>query len=114
MTANKQSPEKERKEEKGKTISLPTTPLLPEDFQGGKYANHIVASFTQWEFYLDFWRADPGVGQKGAKLNFVERIIISPHNIKGLVDALKEVVQTFESDWGLSLPNMRGAQPKGE
>ena len=105
-----------KKQEVGEAriIELPAVPPLPEDFQGGKYANHITVGYTQWEFYLDFWRLDADAGKNTVKRSFVERIILSPHNVKGLIDALKAVVDGFERDWGISLPNLRGAKPRGE
>lgn len=113
MAKRKQSPGEERETREGYTVKLPTMPPLPQDFQGGKYANHILVGSTQWEFFLDFWRVDV-IGATEAKPAFVERIILSPHNVKGLVDALSQTIGNFERDSGISLPNMRGAKLRSE
>ena len=112
-------PRKKESSREEKAIESPVTSLpailpLPDDFQGGKYANHVTVGRTQWEFYLDFWRLDADAATKTAKPSLVERIILSPHNVKGLVDAVREVVEGFERDWDISLPNMRGAKPKSQ
>ncbi|MFQ5925468.1 MAG: DUF3467 domain-containing protein [Dehalococcoidia bacterium] len=104
----------EQKVRKAPVIELPAILPLPEDFEGGRYANHITVGYTQWEFYLDFWRVEADAGKKAVKPVFVERIILSPHNVKGLMDALKQVVDGFERDWSISLPNLRGAKPRSE
>jgi len=111
MAKTKRSSE-EQKAREATGISLPAILPLPDDFPGGKYANHITVGYSQWEFYFDFWRVEADAGKKEAKLSFVERIILSPHNVRGLMDAIGEVIEGFERDWGMSLPNMRGASPK--
>jgi len=110
MVKKKRSSEEQQEEREMPSVSFPAALPLPDDFQGGKYANHVTVGHTQWEFYLDFWRVEPDAGKKGARPAFVERIILSPHNVKGLMDALKEMVEGFELDWGIVLPNMRGAK----
>ena len=111
MAKEKRSSREQKAGEESST-ELPAILPLPEDFQGGKYANHITVGRTQWEFYLDFWRLDADAGKKDVKQSFVERIILSPHNVKGFMDTLSEVVKGFESDWGMTLPNMRGLKSK--
>lgn len=112
MAEDKRSSEEQPKKSQEYGISLPAVPPLPEGFQGGKYANHLVVGVTQWEFYFDFWRIDIGVGAEGAKPSFVDRIIISPHNVKGFIDALKQTVESFEREWNIVLPNMRDVKPR--
>jgi hypothetical protein len=99
-----------QQDKRPKMLKLPATPPLPEEFAGGKYANHVTVGYTQFEFYLDFWRVDANVGEQGVRMSFVDRMIISPHNVKGLVEALSQMCSSFEESWKLELPNMRGAE----
>ena len=44
---------------------------------------------------LDFRKIDPDIHAQGAKFKLVDRIMVSPLLIKGLVDALRETIEKF-------------------
>ncbi len=62
----------------------------------GVYANVFFVATSRAEFVLDFARAVPGVN--GANLK--SRVIVSPHRMKALVQALETQVASYEKRFG--------------
>lgn len=76
------------------------------------YANQMVVGTSQWEFYVDFSYVSVEPGQSVPTSRFIQRIIISPQNIKGFAGALAQTVSQYEEAWGTVLPDMRTAKPR--
>ncbi len=80
---------------------------LPESEAGGKYSNLVLVAHSPSEFVLDFTQVLPGL----PKAKIVSRLILSPQHTKGLLHALNENIQKFESQFGeIKLPK-GGARP---
>ena len=74
---------------------------LPESESSGKYSNLVLVAHSPSEFVLDFTQILPGL----PKAKVVSRIILSPTHAKGLLRALNENLQKFESQFGeINLP----------
>ncbi|MDP9225778.1 MAG: DUF3467 domain-containing protein [Actinomycetota bacterium] len=88
----------------GGVIVGPTTPAA--------YANQMTIGSSQWEFYIDFSFISVEPGQTRPTSRFLQRIIISPQNVKGFSAAIAETVRQYEEAWGTVLPDMREARPR--
>ncbi len=66
------------------------------DKASGVYANLTIVNTSQAEFVLDFAKLMPGL--PAAQLEC--RVIMSPHRIKGLINALKAQVEMYEKRFG--------------
>ena len=74
---------------------------LPESEFSGKYSNLVLVAHSPSEFVLDFTQVLPGL----PKAKVISRIILSPQHAKGLLHALNENIQKFESQFGeIKLP----------
>jgi len=89
-------------EEKQQTQELQIN--MPQEVQGGKYANQMLVAHTQEEFVLDFILATPPAGVVNS------RVIVSPGHAKRIANALLENVAKYEAQFGeiktLSIPPM--------
>lgn len=96
-------------EERERGLVTLELPPIPEELSGGQYANYVMVGVSELDFHLDFWRIEPLQGGETpkARMAFVQRMWISPHLVKGLIDALQETVDKFEEGWGVQLTNMR-------
>ena len=65
---------------------------LPEDIAQGTYSNLAIITHTDNEFILDFVAMMPGA----PKGNVRSRIVMTPQNVKRLLNALNENVHRFE------------------
>ena len=77
---------------------------MPQEVQGGKYANQMLVTHTQEEFVLDFILATPPAGVVNS------RVIVSPGHAKRIANALMENVAKYEAQFGeiktLAIPPM--------
>jgi hypothetical protein len=62
----------------------------------GEYSNVFFVASSKAEFVLDFARAMPGVPAATLK----SRVIISPHRVKALVQALEAQISSYEDRFG--------------
>lgn len=87
-----------------------------EGFTGGKFANHVTIGATENMFMLDFLRVAPIPSSEGLvpKTTLVERIWLSPHTMKGLVDAIQNNIKGYEERWGIELPNLKRLRTERE
>ena len=89
-------------EEKQQTQELQIN--MPQEVQGGKYANQMLVAHTQEEFVLDFILATPPAGVVNS------RVIVSPGHAKRIANALLENVAKYEAQFGeiktLAIPPM--------
>jgi len=70
---------------------------VPEDLQAGRYANLIVVTHTQEEFFLDFILVSPATHNEGV---VVSRVAIHPAHMKRLLQALQDNVKKYEEKFG--------------
>ena len=69
------------------------------------YANQGRVSITQYEVYLDLYQVSPIQGTSQPKAVHIQRIIIPLNAAKGFVTAFSEVINQFEIDLQVQLPN---------
>ena len=69
---------------------------LPQEIADGVYANLALITHSPAEFVIDFSRIMPGIPK--AKVH--SRIIMAPTHAKALLDALKENIRRYESQFG--------------
>ncbi len=62
----------------------------------GIYSNFVVISHSLSEFVLDFARVLPGV----PKSKVFARIVMTPSNVRALLNALEQNVKKFEEQYG--------------
>jgi len=62
----------------------------------GEYSNVFFVASSRAEFVLDFARAMPGVQAATLK----SRVIVSPHRIRALVQALQAQIDSYEDRFG--------------
>ena len=67
---------------------------LPQDKQGGVYANNMFVMHTREEFIMDFIMAVPPAGTVNA------RVITSPGHVKRIIAALQENLRKYEAAYG--------------
>jgi len=67
---------------------------IPNEIQGGVYANNMVISHTPEEFILDFLMVTPPEGVVAA------RVIVSPGHMKRIFKALEENISKYEKNIG--------------
>ena len=79
---------------------------MPQDIQGGAYANHMVVVHTQEEFVLDFIMAIPPVGTVNA------RVVVSPSHARRIAAALVDSVAKYEERFG-KIQDVPAAMPEG-
>jgi len=96
-------------------VSLETAKPV-EGFSGGVIANHVMVSTAENLFILDFLRVVPTPSPNGLvpDATLVERVFLSPHIMKGLVDAIQNVIADYERRWSISLPNLKQIEQKRE
>jgi len=68
---------------------------LPEELQGGVYANNMQVGHTQEEFIIDFLMMAPPAGV------VTSRVIISPRHMKRIISALQTNMKRYEDKFGL-------------
>lgn len=73
----------------------PRINIQPEHADG-VYSNVFFIASSQSEFVLDFARLTPGV----KVANLKSRVIISPHRVKGLINALSKQMEVYEEQFG--------------
>ena len=86
----------ERKAVDPKMINQPPRINASPADADGVYANVFFVASSRAEFVLDFARAVPGVN--GANLK--ARVIVSPHRLKALVQALEAQIASYEKRFG--------------
>ena len=69
---------------------------LGEKESEGIYSNLALISHSPSEFFIDFARVMPGV----KKTKVYARIVITPQNIKMLLNALEQNIKKFEERFG--------------
>jgi len=69
---------------------------LGEKEAEGIYANLAIISHSPAEFIIDFTRVLPGV----PKTKVYSRIIMTPQHAKSLLNALKDNISKFETQFG--------------
>ena len=69
---------------------------LDEKVGEGTYSNLALIAFSPAEFFIDFARLLPGL----PKASVQARIIMTPAHIKFLLNALKENIERFETQFG--------------
>ncbi|MDR2910315.1 MAG: DUF3467 domain-containing protein [Bacteroidales bacterium] len=74
----------------------PITIELSEETGQGIYSNLAIISHSPSEFVIDFVRVMPGVPKATVK----SRIILTPEHAKRLLNALKDNISRFESQFG--------------
>ena len=67
---------------------------IPEEIQGGVYANNMVVIHSKEEFMMDFIMVSP----TGGRVN--SRVILSPGHMKRIIKALQNNVQKYEKTFG--------------
>ena len=70
---------------------------LAEDIAQGIYSNLAIITHSNAEFILDFVAMMPGV----PKANVRSRIVMTPQNIKRLLNALADNIKKFEEKNGV-------------
>ncbi|WP_329904840.1 DUF3467 domain-containing protein [Porphyromonas pogonae] len=79
---------------------------LPDDIAQGIYSNLAIVMHSQSEFVMDFVRMIPG--KPSAKV--FSRIIMTPDNVKRLINTLQQNVVDFEAQHGkINLEEEQGA-----
>jgi len=69
---------------------------LSEEIAEGQYSNLAIISHSASEFVVDFIRILPNVPKAKVK----SRIILTPQHAKRLMNALRENVHKYESQFG--------------
>lgn len=72
---------------------------IPENIRGGVYSNSMVVAHTKEEFILDFLMIAPQTGG-----SVTARVILSPGHMKRVLEALKENIGKYESQFGTVEP----------
>jgi hypothetical protein len=74
----------------------------------GEYANYITVGSTQTEFYIDFFQVVPSSSSDDEHEHVipVRRLLVSPMLMRGLMRALEEEVDNYESTYHLTLPTV--------
>lgn len=90
------------------SISLDDLLARSESLKPGDatYSNHIQVSFTQNEIFLDFYLFSP-ISGKPPQAAHVARLVMGHNQMKGLAEAIVNLVDRFEKDSGIVLPNLR-------
>ena len=70
---------------------------LSEDIAQGTYSNLAIITHSNAEFILDFVAMMPGV----PKANVRSRIVMTPQNIKRLLNALADNIKKYEEKNGV-------------
>lgn len=70
---------------------------LPADVAEGTYANLAIITHSHSEFVVDFINIMPGVPRAKVK----SRIVLTPQHAKRLMNALKDNINKFESNFGV-------------
>lgn len=78
---------------------------LPEQVQGGAYANQMMVRHTREEFVLDFVSLFPPEGVVNA------RVIVSPGHLKRMIRALQDNLARHEKAFG---PVIEAAGPPSD
>ena len=96
---------------KSKVIETPIEKIIEqaEFAQVGPdvYSNHVQISAGIHEFTLDFYSIGPGIGKKPQTFRLSQRVAIPLSIVKGLITALENVVEVYEKDTGITLPNLK-------
>lgn len=71
------------------------------------YANHVQITGALHDFVLDFYMLSPGIGKEKNRIHMKQRVFIPTSLVKGLINALQEVVSTFEGEIGIELLDTR-------
>ena len=69
---------------------------LSNEVAQGSYSNLAIVTHSPNEFVIDFVRMLPGM----PKAQVGNRIIMTPANLKRLINALQDNVNKFESEFG--------------
>jgi len=77
-------------------IKQPPRINIPPENADGVYSNVFFITSSQAEFVLDFARITPGT----KVANLKSRVIISPHRVKGLINALGKQMEAYEKQFG--------------
>ena len=83
---------------------------LTEEVAEGSYSNLVMISHSQSEFVMDFIVMLPGMPKAKVK----SRIILTPEHAKGLLSALKENLDIYESNFGKIGSNNLNLPPFGK
>ncbi len=78
--------------EEQKKLNIALTAEVAE----GTYANLALVAHSESEFIVDFIRAMPGIQQPVVK----SRVIMTPENMKKVVEALQENIANYEAKYG--------------
>ena len=70
---------------------------LSREAEQGCYSNLVISNFSQEEFFLDFAFIQPQI-KKGKVLS---RVILTPRNIKLLLQLLQAQIGEYESKYGV-------------
>ena len=70
---------------------------LSEDIAQGIYSNLAIITHSNAEFIIDFVTMMPGV----PKANVRSRVVMTPQNIKRLLNALADNIKKFEDKNGI-------------
>lgn len=78
------------------------------DTMVGEYANYITVGSTQTEFYIDFFQVVPSssADDDNEHVMPVRRLLVSPMLVRGLMHALEQEVENYESTYHLTLPSV--------
>ena len=77
--------------------------IRPEN-AGGTYSNLAIITHSQNEFILDFASMLPGL----QKALLGSRVIMSPVNVKNLLNALRDNIEAYEKNFGPITPKIPG------
>ena len=73
------------------------------------YSNHVQVIFTQNEVFLDFYLISP-ISGKPPQAAHVTRLVLVHSQMKGLAEAIVNLVDLFEKKNEVELPNLRQRQ----
>jgi hypothetical protein len=82
---------------------------LGEKEAEGIYSNLAIITHSPAEFIIDFTRVTPGV----PRARVLSRIIMTPQHLKLLLNAMKENLDRFESQYGEIRVDGHGDHPFG-
>jgi hypothetical protein len=67
---------------------------IPDEMQGGVFANNTMVAHSREEFVLDFLMTAPPTGR------VVSRVIVTPGHLKRLIATLQDNLQKYERQHG--------------
>jgi hypothetical protein len=82
---------------------------LGEKEAEGIYSNLAIITHSPAEFIIDFTRVTPGV----PRARVLSRIIMTPQHLKLLLNAMKENLDRYESQYGEIRVDGQGEHPFG-